>query len=252
MKRLSAQISFFFFLFFGSTFCVHVTPGFGKTHFIVGADSAELIRKKQVSRLQHTLQIPEKADRIIQAFFSPDDDTRGILLNLIACEKEKICFTAYLITDETIVDALLEAHQRGVCVQVVTDKFCCRGKYGKVRKLHSGGIDVLVYSGHKKSGSKLSNIMHNKFVVFNNNLLGRSIIWTGSLNFTHSARLRNQENVLLLDDQKVIEKYLKQFEILKQRCVRINVLYPQKVVRNKKHPNGRLSHYKNKNIEVQT
>jgi len=220
MKRFSAQICFLFpfFFFFSSLWAVHVTPGFGKTHFIVGTDSDEVLRKKHVSRLQNKLQIPDKADRIIQAFFSPDDDTRSILLNLIACEKEKICFTAYVLTDEIIVEALLEAHRRGVRIEVVADKFCCRGKYGKVKHLHLGGIEVLVYQG--KSRGKMSNIMHNKFVVFHNNLLGRSIVWTGSLNFTHSARLRNQENVLLLDDEGVIQKYLQQFEILKERCVR--------------------------------
>jgi len=220
MKRLSALIIFLLSVFVPMR-AVHVTPGFGKTHFIVGTDSAELLRKKRVSRLQRSLEIPEKADRIVQAFFSPDDDTRSILLNLIACEKEKISVTTYILTDETIVNALLSAHARGVEVQVVADKFCCRGKYAKVRLLHVGGVDVFVYQG--KSRGKLSNIMHNKFVVFQNNLLGRSIIWTGSLNFTHSARLRNQENVLLLDDQRVIEKYVQQFEILKQRCVRFSV-----------------------------
>jgi len=232
MKRFSAQLFFLFYSFFAFSFlqAVHVTPGFGKTHFIVGADSAELIRQKKVSRMQHTLQIPQKADRIVQAFFAPDDDTRSILLNLIDCEKEKICFTAYLLTDEEIVKALLGAYDRGVQIEVVADKFCCRGKYGKVRLLHQGGIDVLVYRSYQKKGSKLSDIMHNKFVVFHNNLLGRAIVWTGSLNFTHSARLRNQENVLLLDDTRVVEKYLNQFEILKQRSVRFNTVfnYPKK------------------------
>jgi len=227
MKRLRAQIKFLLiFLFFClPSFSVHVTPGFGKTHFIVGADSAELIRRKKVSRLQHSLEIPEKADRIIQVFFAPDDDTRAILLNLIDCEKEKICFTAYLLTDEEIAKALLSAHNRGVNVEIVADKFCCRGKYGKVRMLRNAGMNVLVYRSYQKKGSKLSDIMHNKFVVFHNNLLGRSIVWTGSLNFTHSARLRNQENVLLIDDPAVVAKYLNQFEILKERSVLFDTLF---------------------------
>ena len=56
------------------------------------------------------------------------------------------------------------------------------------------------------------------FIVFKKNLLGRSILWTGSFNFTHSARLRNQENVLILDNKALIDRYLEQFGVLKTRC----------------------------------
>jgi phosphatidylserine/phosphatidylglycerophosphate/cardiolipin synthase-like enzyme len=64
--------------------------------------------------------------------------------------------------------------------------------------------------------------MHNKFIVFESNLFGRSILWTGSFNFTHSARLRNQENILVLDEPAIVERYRKQFAVIKTRCRQYN------------------------------
>jgi len=59
--------------------------------------------------------------------------------------------------------------------------------------------------------------MHNKFVIFSCNVGNKTLLWTGSFNFTKSAQLRNQENVVVLDDPCIIEKYEKQFEVIKKR-----------------------------------
>ena len=62
-----------------------------------------------------------------------------------------------------------------------------------------------------------SDIMHNKFVIFGKNISNKPLLWTGSFNFTKSAQLKNQENVVILDEQYLIQKYEKQFEVIKKR-----------------------------------
>jgi phosphatidylserine/phosphatidylglycerophosphate/cardiolipin synthase-like enzyme len=66
--------------------------------------------------------------------------------------------------------------------------------------------------------------MHHKFVIFGNNIGGKSLLWTGSYNFTKSATMNNQENVLVLDEIHLIEKYGRQFELIKQRTKNHTVL----------------------------
>lgn len=192
---------------------------FGKTHFIIGADVGDVKRSQKSRRLKRSLRVGDSFGPIAQVFFSPDDDTRGILLDLIACERGAIYIAAFLLTDEVIAHALIEAKERGVVVQVVTDRLCCRGRHGKIGLLYNQGVNVLVYCGRYRNNKNMSDIMHHKFIVFKKNLLGRSMLWTGSFNFTHSARLRNQENVLILDNTDLIDRYLKQFAVLKTRCM---------------------------------
>jgi len=218
LKKYLLSLSFVFTFLF-TCYCnfVLTSPSFGTTHFIVGAKSEEVVKDQRSHSLECSLHISDHNEPIIQAFFTPDDDMRAILLDLIVCEKKAIRIAAFLVTDHVVAKALVDARARGVDVQIVTDQLCCKGKYGKAKVLHNGGIDVLVYRGKKRGA--MSDLMHNKFIVFKENILGRSIVWTGSFNFTNSARLRNQENVLLIDKQSVVDRYLQQFDVLKSRCV---------------------------------
>jgi phosphatidylserine/phosphatidylglycerophosphate/cardiolipin synthase-like enzyme len=205
----------------GFLFSKEAQTGFGKTHFVVGADAGHVSSDVASGRLKRSLHLPEQEQgRIAHVLFCPDDDTRGLLLDLIACEKKALYVAAFLLTDEVIARAIIDAKNRGVIVEVVTDQLCCEEGRGKVNLLHKEGIDVLVYCGKCAGHSNRSDIMHNKFIVFESNLFGRSILWTGSFNFTHSARLRNQENVLVVDDPAIVDRYRKQFSVLKTRCKR--------------------------------
>ena len=51
--------------------------------------------------------------------------------------------------------------------------------------------------------------MHNKFAIIDNHLL-----LTGSYNWTFSANNRNDENLMVIDDQEIITRYQNQFEKL--------------------------------------
>jgi phosphatidylserine/phosphatidylglycerophosphate/cardiolipin synthase-like enzyme len=57
--------------------------------------------------------------------------------------------------------------------------------------------------------------MHNKFALLDNKT------WTGSFNWTWSANIKNQENVIFTDELEVCKKYEKYFEILKKRCIKV-------------------------------
>jgi phosphatidylserine/phosphatidylglycerophosphate/cardiolipin synthase-like enzyme len=54
--------------------------------------------------------------------------------------------------------------------------------------------------------------MHNKFAILDD------CLWTGSFNWTRSANTKNQENVVIIYDVEVCEKFEKQFLILQKRC----------------------------------
>lgn len=184
---------------------------FGKTHFIVGQSKQSAATPNNQSATpwgdsqQSTLKI---------VLFSPSDKVRTQLLDLIHHEQEHMCIAVFMLTDKKIAHELLQAHNRGVIIEIITDPGCVKDQYNKIGFLSDNGLSVYVYNPqHIKS--KFTSIMHNKFALFKKNKGDKSILWTGSFNFTCSAHKCNQENVLVLDDGELVRKFVAQFERLK-------------------------------------
>lgn len=187
-----------------------VPPAFGKTHFIVGqAKQSASTPPSQSSMVWGTQPSTLKA-----VFFSPDDKVRSQLLDLIQHEQEQMCIAVFMLTDKKIAQELLDAHKRGVVIEIITDPSCVKDQYNKIGLLSDQGVSVFVYNPQHVKG-KFPSIMHNKFAIFKKNKGNKSILWTGSFNFTCSAHKCNQENVLVLDDAELVRKFATQFERLK-------------------------------------
>ncbi|CAN5161078.1 hypothetical protein BH09DEP1_BH09DEP1_4190 [soil metagenome] len=201
-------------------------PNLGKTHFILGLPAP---RPLPLKKIKPPANLPALGQKLVckdgcykQAFFSPDDNMQEILIQLINQEKKSIKIAIFSFTDGKIAQALIDARDRGVRVEVIADVSGSRDKFSKIEMLKANGIKVTVYD--PKNNSIYNNIMHHKFVIFENNVGGKSLLWTGSYNFTKSATINNQENVLVLDEIQLIEKYSRQFELIKDRTHKKPVL----------------------------
>ncbi len=162
-------------------------------------------------------------NKIAEAFFSPDDELRSILIALIDAEQKSLSVAIYTLTDKNIAHALIRAHKRGIAIECVVDPAYGNDRYSKIDQLANEGIAIFVYQS--SDNERAASLMHNKFVIFKENIKHHSILWTGSFNFTVRAHERNQENVVVLDNAHIIEKYVKQFEILKNRSQLVNPTY---------------------------
>jgi len=192
-----------------------VPPNFGKTNFIVGLPSEYIPLVNQVDAAYNDRNC------IREVYFSPDDDLQQKLLSYIEKEKKAIYLAIFSFTDKKIAQALIEAHKRGVDVQVIADPSFLTDRFTKISFLEMEGVPIYMYDPKQSPNHKAtySNIMHNKFVLFENNIDNRPLVWTGSFNFTKSARLSNQENVVVLSHPKIVAKYEKQFAALKNRTI---------------------------------
>ena len=147
-------------------------------------------------------------------FFSPDDKVTSHLIHAINNAKTKIYGAIYLITDKKIANALIDAkNNRQLDVQIVTDQSNLESDYGKAQYLKQNGIDIFVFKPMSGKKQKYPPLMHNKFAIIDNK------VWTGSFNWTVSANKKNLENVTVIDEKAVRDKYLDQFEKLKRKCV---------------------------------
>jgi phospholipase D len=145
--------------------------------------------------------------------FSPDDKPTSHLINHINNAKKRIYAAVYMLTDIKIALALINAKKRNVDVQVIVDYCSIASSYGKAKILKQNGIKTFVYKIPNHPNQKYLPLMHNKFAIIDDK------VWTGSFNWTISANRKNQENVVYNDEKDVYEKFLEQFEKLKQRCV---------------------------------
>ena len=95
--------------------------------------------------------------------------------------------------------ALLNAHKRGVKAEVILDKSQRTRKYSSVTFLYNPGIPVKIDAQHA--------IAHNKVMIID----GETVI-TGSFNFTKAAEENNAENLLVIRDRRLDERYTKNWQ----------------------------------------
>jgi phosphatidylserine/phosphatidylglycerophosphate/cardiolipin synthase-like enzyme len=133
-------------------------------------------------------------------YFSPKGGGTTAIVNEIQAARKEILVQAYSFTSTPIAKALLDAHKRGVKVDAILDKSQKTAKYSSATFLFNAGVPVLIDNRHA--------IAHNKIMI-----IDRSVLITGSFNFTKAAEEKNAENLLIMKgNPKLIERYLSNFE----------------------------------------
>lgn len=160
---------------------------------------------------------------LCKTLFTPRDDIKSYLLQVIKSERKSIDCAMYMFTDKVIAQALIDAYVRGVKVRVVLDHISMGDRYGKGQFLQNNGITVFVHYASNYNPFTMP-IMHHKFFIFGgSDLYPKGAAWTGSFNCTQSAARLNDENVLISDEQEVIKQYRQCFHDLMIRCGNKNI-----------------------------
>jgi phosphatidylserine/phosphatidylglycerophosphate/cardiolipin synthase-like enzyme len=135
----------------------------------------------------------------MRAYFSPSGGASKAIVDALDGAAESIFVQAYSFTSEPIAAALARAQRRGVNVQALLDKSNRTDKRSKAHMLRLSGAQVWIDAKHA--------IAHNKVMV-----IDKSVIVTGSFNFTSSAEDRNAENLLIVNSPKLAAEYLANWE----------------------------------------
>ena len=126
--------------------------------------------------------------------------------------KKSIDMAIYELSLRSVTDALIKAKQRGVKVRVFTDS--SHLEWDEFEKLKREGIEL--------KGDERSSLMHNKFIVIDN-----EEIWTGSMNLTYYGVYKHNENFIRIRDKDVAASYEEEFEELFRGGYRIKNKKPQ-------------------------
>ena len=122
----------------------------------------------------------------VQVYFSPPGGPTGAVVNALDQATNTVLVQAYSFTSAPIAKALVEAHRRGVKVQVILDDSQRTEKYSEADFLKNNGIETLIDAQHA--------IAHNKIMIIDD-----YVVITGSFNFTKAAEDKNAENLLIIE-----------------------------------------------------
>ncbi len=129
--------------------------------------------------------------------FIQPDDSRAPLLQLLQGATHRVDLTIYLLTDETIVQALEDAAARGVQVRVLMEGEPFGGGKNNRRtakRLQQAGVDV-------RFSSPAFRYTHQKSLVVDGTT---GVIMT--MNLTYSSFTRNREYGVILHDPALVEE----------------------------------------------
>ena len=145
--------------------------------------------KNKISKSKKIISIDNKTK--INVLFSPQDNIIDkYIIKLIDNAENYIYISAFFITNKNMLIHLQEAKKRGVEIRIINDATNASSKYTIHKELRKLGIKVKTenYAGK----------MHMKTICIDNKY---TII--GSMNFTSNGNFRNDENVLIIENEGI-------------------------------------------------
>lgn len=136
-------------------------------------------------------------------FFSPGKECKCAILDLCRTAKASMDICVFTISDNDIRDHILAAHRRGVQVRVISDNDKADDRGADTYALLDAGVPVRF--------DRSEAHMHHKFALFD-----KTSLLNGSFNWTRSASEYNHENITVVTDVLLRDKFQREFDRLWQ------------------------------------
>lgn len=153
-----------------------------------------------VAKALDAVRAPPQAVRS-RSFFSPGEACRNAILHRLRSAATQIEICVFTLSDDRIAEEIMAAHRRGVAVRLITDNDKTFDAGSDVDALREAGIAVAI--------DRSAAHMHHKFALFD-----RCWLLNGSYNWTRSASLYNEENLIETNDPALLSEFARQFDAL--------------------------------------
>jgi phosphatidylserine/phosphatidylglycerophosphate/cardiolipin synthase-like enzyme len=134
--------------------------------------------------------LPQEKPPTWEVYFSPNGGCTDAIVRELDNARSTVLVQAYSFTSYRIAKALLDAHKRGVKVELILDKSQRTDQYSSADFVANSGIPTKVDAAHP--------IAHNKVMIIDG-----EIVITRSFNFTRAAEDNNAEKLLVIHDRKL-------------------------------------------------
>ncbi len=142
---------------------------------------------------------PQTNDAAISLYFSPKGNVyENAIKPQIENAKNEIFVSAFFLTRKDMVEDLIAAQKRGVKIKIIVDATAAANKSNKHEDLRNEKIPVKIENWGGKN--------HEKNIVIDS-----KVLIVGSANFSKSAVEKNDENLLVIANPVVAQKYREHF-----------------------------------------
>ena len=132
---------------------------------------------------------------LIENYFCPEDDCELHVYDLISKAKNRIYFMAFSFTSDKLGDLIIEKSNE-VAVKGIFENFQSGSKYSELNKM--GNMDII--------SDRNPNFMHHKVFIVDDSVV------LGSYNPTSSGNSKNDENILIVHDKEIADKFMEEFD----------------------------------------
>lgn len=172
---------------------------------MIGEPGETLDALRWLEQVVKTLDAASASAPVVSsAYFSPGESCLRRLRDLMHGCRATLDICVFTIADDRLTDAILDCHARGVRVRVVSDNDKQHDAGSDIGRLRDHGVPVRLDDGPQH--------MHHKFALADGTVLAN-----GSFNWTRSATMSNDENLVVTDDANLVRVFGLQFEALWQR-----------------------------------
>ncbi len=137
-------------------------------------------------------------------FFHPRDNLQAIDVALLGRARESIDLAAFILTNRAVIEALASAAVRGVRVRVYLDPDQPSLRSGRsfealTALARTPGVEIRVKTGE--------TLMHLKAYQ-----IDRRVLRSGSANFSYTGLTRQDNDILLIESQEAVARFLREFD----------------------------------------
>lgn len=136
----------------------------------------------------------------VETYFSPDDGVSQHLVKLIESADQSIYFLAYSYTSDDLAQAMIARHKAGVEVRGVMDESQYKSNTGTA-------YDLLRQEGIEVRLDSIPGLLHHKVIIID----GKAVAF-GSYNFSRNAEKINDENIVIVFNPAIAQKFVTEFE----------------------------------------
>ncbi|MCF7866453.1 hypothetical protein K9L67_01345 [Candidatus Woesearchaeota archaeon] len=136
-------------------------------------------------------------NQTLQQYFCPEDNCQDKIIKELENANKSIYFLTFTFTDKEIAQIIINKYEQGLEIKGIIEKFQ-NHKISTYNIINKSGIDINFDTNPK--------FQHNKIFIIDN-----TTIITGSYNPTNAANTINDENILILKQKDIAEKYVAYF-----------------------------------------
>jgi phosphatidylserine/phosphatidylglycerophosphate/cardiolipin synthase-like enzyme len=135
----------------------------------------------------------------IDVYFSPDDGVLAAVVPVLDSAQESIYFLAYSFTSNQLGDIIRQKAEAELKIAGVMDEEQVKSNEGtEFDPFRQADLDVRI--------DGIDGLMHHKVFI-----VDEKIVVLGSYNFSQSAELRNDENLIIIYDPVIAGQFLQEF-----------------------------------------